>query len=200
MRALPCLAVNAQFHRQVVRIRNLVGGHNPRPQRAERVDPLAETEDARFHFASLNVARRNVIENYIPADIAGRLFRRKVFTGFLQNDRQFQLVIQFLSQVLRIDHRLIVSDDRVGVLKKDNPWHHRMREPGFRRLFVVLPKIARRVKKLLRDDGRLQLDIRERIEHCLSARTGDARALCSEMGHVVESFMCSIKTGVPSAE
>jgi len=61
-----------------------VGGHDPRAQRAERVDSLAEAEHARFHFAALNVACRNVIENYISADVAGRFFRRKVFARFLR--------------------------------------------------------------------------------------------------------------------
>ena len=75
-----------------------------------------------------------------------------------------------------------------------------MRKPSLRSLFVVLAKIARRMKKLLRDDGSLELDVTERIDQRLAARTSDARAVPREMGHVVKSFMCSVKAGVPSAK
>src|SRR5260370_33553465 len=75
-----------------------------------------------------------------------------------------------------------------------------MRNPSLRRLFVVLAKIARRMKKLRRDDGSLEVDVTERIEQRLAARNSDARAVPREMGHVVKSFMCSVKAGVPFAK
>src|SRR5712664_4171036 len=93
-----------------------------------------------------------------------------------------------------------MSDNRIGILKENDPRHDRMRKPRLRRLFVVLAKIARRMKKLLRDDGCLELDIAQRVEYRLSARTGDARAVHREMAHVVKSFVCRVEAGVPSAK
>ena len=51
VRRLPHLAVHAQLHREVVRVGDLVGRHDPRPERAEGVDRLAEAEDAGAHLA-----------------------------------------------------------------------------------------------------------------------------------------------------
>src|SRR6267378_457314 len=99
-----------------------------------------------------------------------------------------------------INHRLIVSNNGVCVLKKDDPRHHRMRKASLRSLFVVLAKIARRMKKLLRDDGRFELDVVQRVEERLSARASDAHSVRRETGHVAESFMCSVKAGVSAAE
>ncbi len=65
---------------------------------------------------------------------------------------------------------------------------------------MVLAKVARRMKKLLRNDGRLQPCVAERIDQRLAARTVGLGAARSEVDHVVESFMCSVKAGVPSAK
>src|SRR4029077_17132017 len=41
IRILPGLAVDPQFHGQILRIRKLVSGHDPRPQRTERINSFA---------------------------------------------------------------------------------------------------------------------------------------------------------------
>ena len=75
MRTLPRLAINPQFHREVVRVGNFVRSDNPRPKRAERVNALAKAEHAGLHLAALNVARGDIIKNHVAADVVGRLLR-----------------------------------------------------------------------------------------------------------------------------
>src|SRR5260370_24338317 len=102
-------------------------------------------------------------------------------------------------EVFGIDHRFVRSDDRVGVLKKNDPRHHRMRKTSFRRLVVVLAKIARRVKKLLRDDGRLELDVAPRVNQRLAASpedTGDGAASPSKLDNLPDRFALPLKTRV----
>src|SRR6266536_2960388 len=147
-----------------------------------------------FHTAG------NFREHHEEATKAGFSHPVMPWIVFFQNDRQFQLVIQFLGKVFGIDHRLVVSDDRVSVLKKNNPGHDRMRKAGFRRLFVVLAKVARGVKKLFRDDGSLELYVAQRVEQPLSARTGDVGAACAPASNVVESLACGLKARVTAAE
>ena len=53
------------------------GRHDPRAERAERVDRLAEAEDARAHLAPLDVARRDVVEDHVAADVVRRLLGRE---------------------------------------------------------------------------------------------------------------------------
>ena len=75
VRLLPRLAVDAQLHPQVVRIADLVGRHDPGPERAERVDRLAEREHAGAHLAPLDVSRGDVVEDHVAADVVRRLLR-----------------------------------------------------------------------------------------------------------------------------
>ena len=128
VRALPRFAVHAQFHRQVVRIGDLVGRDDVRPQRAERIDPLAEAEDTRLHLLALNIARRDVVEDHVAADVLLGFLGREMLARFLQHDREFQFVIEFLGEVRRENHRLIGPDDGIHVLEEDNPRQHGMRE------------------------------------------------------------------------
>ena len=66
---LPRLAVHAQLHRQVVRVGDLVRRHDPRAERAERVDRLAEREHARLHLSPLDVAGGDVVEDHVAGDV-----------------------------------------------------------------------------------------------------------------------------------
>ena len=81
VRLLPHLAVHAQLHLQVVRVAELVRRDDPRAERAERVDRLAEAEDARAHLAALDVARGDVVEDHVAADVVRRLLRREPLAG-----------------------------------------------------------------------------------------------------------------------
>ena len=82
------VAVDAQLHLEVVRIGDLVRRHDPRPERAERVDRLAEREHARAHLAALDVARGDVVEDHVAADVVGRLLGREPLAGLLQDRRR----------------------------------------------------------------------------------------------------------------
>src|SRR6266566_112778 len=48
MRLLPRLAVHAQLHREMVRLGNLIGGDDVRPERAERINPLEKLNTPDF--------------------------------------------------------------------------------------------------------------------------------------------------------
>src|SRR5258708_27982845 len=63
---------------------------------------------------------------------------------------------------------------------------------------MVLAKVARRVKKFLRNDGRLERYVTERVEQRLAARTGGAGT--GEAGDVIESFACGVEACVSAAE
>ena len=97
------------------------GRHDPRPERAERVDRLAEAEDAGAHLAPLDVARGDVVEDHVAADVVHRLLGREPLAGLLQHDGELELVVELLGQVLGIDDRLVRADDRVDVLEEDDP-------------------------------------------------------------------------------
>ena len=86
MRVLARLAVNSQLHGEVVRVRNLISGDNPRTKRAEGVNGFAETENAGLHFAALDVARGDVVENHVAANVTRRIFRGEVLAALLQHD------------------------------------------------------------------------------------------------------------------
>ena len=109
-----------------MRVADFIGGDNPRAQRAKCVNTLAETEHARLHFPALDVAGGDVVKDDITANIIARLFRSEVFATLLQHHRQLQFIVELLGQVLGVDHRVVVSDNRVHVLKKNDPGQHRM--------------------------------------------------------------------------
>ena len=160
---LPRLAVHAQLHRQVVRIGDLVGRHDPRPERAERVDRLAEREHAGAHLAPLDVARGDVVEDHVAADVVGRLLGREPLPGLPDHDRELELVVELLGQVLRVDDRIVGPDDRVDVLEEHDPRRDLVRPVDVLRLLLVLAEVAGRVEELLRDDRRAQPHVRERV-------------------------------------
>ena len=172
MRLLPHLAVDAQLHLQVARVGNLVGRHDPGPQRAEGVDRLAEREDARAHLAALDVPRREVVEDHVAADVVHRLLGREPLAGLLQHDGELELVVELLGQVLGVDHRLVGADDRVDVLEEVDPRRDVVRPVDVLRLGLVLAEVAGGVEELLRDDRRAQARVGER--HPLTGLGGAA--------------------------
>ncbi len=155
-------AVHAKRHREVVRIGDLVGSHDPRPERAERVDGLAEREDTGLHLAALDVARGDVVEDHVAADVVHRLLGPEPLPRLAQDHGELELVVELLGEVLGIDHRLVRADDRVGVLEEDDPRCNRVRPVDLLRLVLVLAEVAGRVEELLRDDRGTQARLDER--------------------------------------
>ena len=82
--------------------------------------------------------------------------------GLSHHDRQLELVVELLGQVLGIDDRLVRADDRVDVLEEDDPRRDLVRPADLLRLLLVLAEVAGRVEELLRDDRRAQHRVRER--------------------------------------
>src|ERR1700730_1137138 len=167
-----------------MRVGDLIRGHNPRPQGTEGVNRFAETEYPRFHLATVNITSRNVVEDQVTSDVGGSLLRAEMLPTLLQNDREFEFVIQLLREMLGINYRLIVTDDCVYILKEHNPRHHGMREPGFRSFFMVLAEVTCSVKELSGNDRRLQANFVGRIKNGLPARAGRSAVL----QHIVKGF------------
>src|SRR6266849_7148157 len=197
VRALPHFAVDAELHFKTVSVGNFVGRDDPRAERAKRIDSFAETEDAGLHLAALDIACSDVIENYVPAKMAGGFFGGKVFAALFQDDGQLQLVVQLLGQMLGINDRLFVADDGVDVLKKYDPRHDGMREACLGRFLVMLAEITRGVEKLFGNDRRLQFDFGGPINDWLAVRAGNVASL---LQGEVESIARGIQTGVAAGE
>src|SRR2546423_1084738 len=162
MRRLSRFAVDSELHRQVVRVGDLVGCDDPRSERAERVDRLAEREDSAPHLVALNVARGDVVEDDVSGDVVHRLLRTEPLPGLADHDSELELVVELARQLLRVDDRLIRPDDRVDVLEEDDPRRDLVGPVDALRLLLVLAEVAGRVEELLRDDGSAQARPRER--------------------------------------
>jgi hypothetical protein len=156
VRRLAPLAVDAELHQEIVRVRDLVRRHDPRAERTERVDRLAEREHAATHLSPLDVARRDVVEDHITADVLVSLLRREPLPGLPDDDRELELVVELLRQVLRVDDRLVRADDRVDVLEEHDPRRDLVRPADALRLLLVLAEVAGGMEELLRDDRRAQ--------------------------------------------
>src|SRR3954454_4983228 len=162
VRLLPRLSVDAQLHLQVVRIWDLVGCDDPGPQRAEGVDRLAEAEDAGAHLAALDVARGDVVEDDVPADVVLGLLGREPLPRFSQHHGELELVVELLRQVLGIHHGLLRAHDRVDVLEEVDPGRNPVRPVNVARLLLVLAEVTGGVEELLRADGRTQPSLGQR--------------------------------------
>ena len=162
VRHLTLLPVHPQGHREVVRVRDLVRGRDPRPERTERVDRLAEREHARDHLAPLDVAGGDVVEDHVPADVVHRLLGREPLPRLLQHDRELELVVELLGEVLGVHDGLLGPHDRVDVLEEHDPGRDLMRPVDLLRLLLVLAEVPRRVEELLRHDGRAEPRLGER--------------------------------------
>src|SRR5207245_240978 len=112
-----------------------------------------------LHLAALDIARGNVVEDQIAADMAGCLLWGKMFAAFFQHDRQFQFVVQFLGEMLRINDGFVMSDDCVDILKEHNPRHYRMRESSLGGLFMMLAEVACGMEELAGNNRSFELDL-----------------------------------------
>ena len=83
--------------------------------------------------------------------------------GLADHDRQLELVVELLGQVLRVDDRVVRPDDRVDVLEEDDPGRDLVRPVDVLRLLLVLAEVAGRVEELLRHDRRAQPHVLERV-------------------------------------
>ena len=57
----------------------------------------------------------------VAGDVVHRLLRPEGFPGFTDHHRQLELIVEFAGQVRRVDDRFVWADDRVDVLKEDDP-------------------------------------------------------------------------------
>src|ERR1700730_16761086 len=161
MRRLTYLAVHAQGHGEIVRIRNVVRGDDPRAERTKRVDRLAEREDAAPHLTPLDVACRDVVEDDVPGDVVHRLLWAKPLAVLADDHGELELVVELFGEMLWIHDGLVRTDDRIDVLKEDDPRGDLVRPVDVLRLLFVFAEVAGGVEELLRRDRGLQLCIRE---------------------------------------
>ena len=121
------------------------------------------------HLAALDVPRGEVVEDHVAADVVLRLLGREPLSRLAQHDRELELVVELLGQVLGVDHRLVGADDRVDVLEEVDPRRDVVRPADVLGLGLVLAEVARRVEELLRDD------------RCAQARVGERDALARDV-------------------
>jgi hypothetical protein len=136
--------------------RDLVLGDDPRADRAERVDRLGEGEHAGLHLAALDVAGGDVVEDGVPGDVVLGLVGPEELAGLADDDRELELVVEFLGQALGIDDGVVRADDRVDVLEEHDPLVHRVRPVDGLQFGVMVGEVARGVEELLRHDRRPQ--------------------------------------------
>ena len=87
-----------------------------------------------------------------------------MLAGFPDHHGQFQLVIQFLGQMFRINNGLVRPDNRVNILEKHDPGQNGMRKSRLLCLLVMLAEISRRMEELFRQNWRAQLHIRQVVD------------------------------------
>src|SRR5581483_2656049 len=97
-----------------------------------------------------------------PGDVIHRLFGAEPLRVAADDHRELEAVVELLGQALGIDHRPGGPDDRVDVLKEDDPRRELVRPVDVLRLVLVLTEVAGRVEELLRHDRRAQPHLRER--------------------------------------
>ena len=102
-------------------IRDLVSSDDPRTEGTERLDPVAKQRGTRLQFAALDVTSCNLIKNDVATDVFASFFRSERLATLLHHDGESDFAIQFLCQVVGIDHRLVMSDDGVYVQKASLP-------------------------------------------------------------------------------
>ncbi len=153
--------------------------------------------DCWLHFSALNVPGGDVIENDVPTNIARGVLGREVLAALFEDDSQFQFVIELLGEMLGVDHRLILADDGVDILKKDDPRHNRMGESGLGGLLVMFPEISRGVEKLLRSNWRFEAYLRWGVGNRFTMDTGGADP---SIENVVQGIARGVETGVATFE
>ena len=145
-----------------VRVADLVGGDDPRADRAERVDALGQAEHARLHLLALDVARGDVVEDDVAGDVVLGLLGREELAGLADDDGELELVVELVGHRLGVDDRVVGADDRVDVLEEHDPRQHRVRPVDALGLLVVLAEVAGGVEELLGDDRRPQRHLVQR--------------------------------------
>src|SRR5687768_4465441 len=102
MRVLPQLLVHPAADARV-RAVELVGGDQPRPHRAERVDRLAEQP---LLVAALNVARRDVVEDRVAENVLHRARGADAAAALTDHDRELRLVVRSEEHTSELQSRL----------------------------------------------------------------------------------------------
>ena len=95
--------------------------------------------------------------------------------------------------MLGIHDSFFRADDRIHVLKENNPRQNRMRKAGLLRLFMVLSKISSSVKKLLRNNRRFDLH----FTFLKSQRFSGRSYLRTFLHHVIQRGSRGVQTAIP---
>jgi len=123
-------AVDAKLHIEIVSVGTSSGGDDPGAQRAEGVEALQKLEDAGLHFAALNVACGDVVENDVAPTYAEASSGVKCLPDFFRLQLA-RVRSRVPGEVLGINYRFFVADDGVYVLEEDDPGHYwRGRKPA----------------------------------------------------------------------
>src|SRR5947209_9945569 len=103
-------AIDTQANRQLLRVRHLVSGHNPRSHRTKAVNafPLKK-----LLMLELQVASADIIEHGIAKNIVEGLFLAYIFARLANNDGQFGLPVH-LFRDRRVNHNIPIRPIRRG--------------------------------------------------------------------------------------
>src|SRR5271166_2153452 len=96
--------------------------------------------------------------------------------------------------MLRINHRFVVSDDRIHILKEHDPGQHRMREARLSGFFMMLTKIARCMKELSGHDRSLESPLRRGVEDRFSPGPGRSIILQRMIESLARRFQACVAT------
>ena len=161
-------------------IRQLVGGHDPRSDRAERVEALAAHPLA---VAELQVACRDVIETGIPEDVIERLRRRDVARRPADHDGQLRLVVDLTGVGVPPHDVGSVADEAVRELGEDD----RIGRRGLALLGGVLVVVPAHGDDLARvRDRRQEIDVRQGMRRHRTTRGDRPPDRCQRAIDVVQ--------------
>src|SRR6185369_10867929 len=114
---LAALAVDVEPHREVLRVLDLVGGHHPRADRAERVAALALVP--RAAALELVLALGDVVDDAVAGDELQRVGLVDVARLLADDDAELDLPVA-LERALRQHDGVVRADDRAGRLHEDD--------------------------------------------------------------------------------
>ena len=193
-RVLDDLAVDEAADPERLRIRDLVGGHDPRSHRTERVEALAADPLA---VAELEVACRHVVQAGVAEDVIEGSLHGHVPRESSDDDGEFRLVVH-LGRVARApDDVGAIADDGRAVLREQDrvvrrldallggmlgvvaPDGHDLARPGDRREQLDRRRAAG--PSTARSDGQRRSDRSERRVHVVEEPRHRPRAVAEEV-------------------
>src|SRR5437667_11907563 len=120
-----------------------------------------------------------------------------MLAALLQHHGEFELVVELLRQMFRKNDWFFMPDDRVNVLKENNPRHDGVRKARLGGLLVVLPEVAGGVEEFLWNNRRLETDDGMIVKERFTVATA---SLLPPFESIVQSLSGGAEAGVDTFE